>query len=876
MKQFLDNIESGLSVFSPARFNMNRVVLTLIIITVAAAALRFIQLDYAPSGGQGDVSWIGINALDWVDRGIVPFYVRELYSPEFFPVYFTGILLQVVGVSYLPQRIFTASMGVLFVVLLYPMTYWLIGEKQSRVYRQRAGLFAALAGALSLHVVGLNRLGMESPPFLTTLALFAALTAWAWQRDGEPGSLWRWALAGAALGLNQYVSLQARLLPILLVLWMLHALLAQRARFRASLRGWVVMAFVSFVITLPAILLFLYAPESFSGRADLGTASTGGWIWLYDTSRFGGVLPLLLKKFALNLQGIGISWVGAYGFMDLPILSPVFFLGFLIAVGLWFRNARQTAFTWSLLAIPVMLITDLISGASLEIHALHQMGIIPFVCVLSGLGLAWLWGIWDKTPARWLHGFGVGVRGVLIVGAFVPTILGMSHYLQVVVPSEYSDPQWGWRKAQTDVDLGRYMSAHSDQSFLLPYSEYTRPDVAWILAAGYRARRSAIDANGMLDVENPPATLTVIHMEDPERPRHDGYPARPDSRLWVLLHDNTVFLLPPLTVDQANAVMVKTDSEPLVDASHTVIAHFDTMSTPDGLFAARQVIDHPVDAVLDGKVRLLGYSVPVQELQPGLSMHVTLYWQVLEPLPFDYEVFAQIWTDDAQPIAKAHDYPFSGMYRSRIWKPNEVVATHHFLQIPDDVTPGRYTLVAGMFRYLLNKNVPTEGGNADPALRVVRAGTFRVPRTADTVEAPPIEPLSFGDQLQIVGLAITSDDTPLETAAIHPGSTLQITLTWEALQAMPLDYSLFVHLTNNVNAAPLAQVDRIIGESYPTSIWRAKERLTSQVSLQIPPDLQQGTYRLVIGVYDWHTGTRLPTIGGDLFYPLVNALEVMP
>ena len=68
----------------------------LLLIVVVAAIFRFIALDYAPSGGHGDVAWVGINALDWVDNGIWPFYVRELYAPEFFPVYLTGLLIPLI------------------------------------------------------------------------------------------------------------------------------------------------------------------------------------------------------------------------------------------------------------------------------------------------------------------------------------------------------------------------------------------------------------------------------------------------------------------------------------------------------------------------------------------------------------------------------------------------------------------------------------------------------------------------------------------------------------------------------------------------------------------------------------------------------------
>ena len=122
--------------------------------------------------------------------------------------------------------------------------------------RRRASLLAALSAAVSLHASYLGRLGMESPPFMAAVALLVWLAAWAWRRGG-----WlRWALAGAALALAQYIYLPARLLPAVLALWIGHAAWAERDRLRAQWRGWLVMAGVSFVLTLPALILFVATP----------------------------------------------------------------------------------------------------------------------------------------------------------------------------------------------------------------------------------------------------------------------------------------------------------------------------------------------------------------------------------------------------------------------------------------------------------------------------------------------------------------------------------------------------------------------------------------------------------------------------------------
>ena len=51
--------------------------------------------------------------------------------------------------------------------------------------------------------------------------------------------------------------------------------------------------------------------------------------------------------------------------------------------------------------------------------------------------------------------------------------------------------------------------------------------------------------------------------------------------------------------------------------------------------------------------------------------------------------------------------------------------------------------------------------------------------------------------------------------------------------------------------------------TYPTSIWDAGERVVDERVLVLPPDLPAGRYRLLAGLYDPATGTRLPAFDLD-------------
>ena len=97
--------------------------------------------------------------------------------------------------------------------------------------------------------------------------------------------------------------------------------------------------------------------------------------------------------------------------------------------------------------------------------------------------------------------------------------------------------------------------------------------------------------------------------------------------------------------------------------------------------------------------------------------------------------------------------------------------------------------------------------------------------------------------------------------AKREGSNLAVTLYWQALTAMPLDYTIFVHLVGP-DGQTVAQHD---GQPawevpLPTTTWQPGEILQDKHLLALPPDLPAGEYHLEIGVYFWQTLERLPIV----------------
>ena len=112
----------------------------------------------------------------------------------------------------------------------------------------------------------------------------------------------------------------------------------------------------------------------------------------------------------------------------------------------------------------------------------------------------------------------------------------------------------------------------------------------------------------------------------------------------------------------------------------------------------------------------------------------------------------------------------------------------------------------------------------------------------------------FGGEVRLVGYGLDG-----ETA--RPGETIHITLYWQALAPMEVDYSVFVHLVGEEEMI-IAQRDSYPGQgNAPTSGWSVGPIVEDVYPISIPATaLAPRAYRLVVGVYNYQTMGRLPLL----------------
>ena len=249
--------------------------------------------------------------------------------------------------------------------------------------------------------------------------------------------------------------------------------------------------------------------------------------------------------------------------------------------------------------------------------------------------------------------------------------------------------------------------------------------------------------------------------------------------------------------------------------------------------------DHPL-------ARLRGYDLDRETVEPGETLRVTLYWEVLGETSANYVLFAQLFGREGAKVGQRDTYPGLGHYPTSFWQPGQVIADEVPIPVtPDAVGPSRLRLDVGLYERESGRRLAV----MDKAGRPVGTATAGWLKLAPTDEVPPpAVPTDYrlGDAIALIGHDL--EDGP---------DGLRLTLHWASLTPVEQDYTVFVHLIGP-DGTLAAQADGPpVGGDYPTSLWApgeiiADERLISTEGL--PP----GAYHLRVGMYLLETGERLP------------------
>ncbi len=296
-------------------------------------------------------------------------------------------------------------------------------------------------------------------------------------------------------------------------------------------------------------------------------------------------------------------------------------------------------------------------------------------------------------------------------------------------------------------------------------------------------------------------------------------------------------------------------------------------------FYERWIVDDGVEGgmpetstplLFDETLALVGHDVITD--QHG-ELVTQLYWQALKPIDEDLRFYVAYLDADGALLVDSVFYPpvASMWYPTSGWKPGATVLVE---TLPWTLENDRFTLAVGLSRgeegwqngdrLTITSDSPDmpllEGRSLARLGGYERSGSqdWQPIRTEEQSSADGTPVAQFGD---VIGLEAAT----LVKNTLSPGEVVEFDLFWQATAPVPFDYSVFAHLIdaegNKVTQLDWQPQDEL--GPLPMTSWPVGMQVVDRVAIQLPETVPVGDYQLIIGVYDWRDGVRVPVSGSS-------------
>jgi hypothetical protein len=243
----------------------------------------------------------------------------------------------------------------------------------------------------------------------------------------------------------------------------------------------------------------------------------------------------------------------------------------------------------------------------------------------------------------------------------------------------------------------------------------------------------------------------------------------------------------------------------------------------------------------EDSLRLLGHAKLPERVVAGGELNLNLYWQANKPLAEGLQVSMKI--ADEIPVV----LPLS-RYDSGLWQPGTIIQEKYRLQIPPEMSAGDVPLSV---KPLFSDDNEMDGPRhalGDVEIQV----TDRLLSLPKNIAIPLYAVFEPG----IILRGAEPGDVTITT-----GDALDLVLFWQTEVQTEEPVTAFVHLVDDQGNI-MAQLDRWPG-GLPSNIWVQEQVIVDEYELELAPDIEPGTYKIVVGLYTAENGRRLPVSDAD-------------
>jgi hypothetical protein len=828
-------------------------VIAIILIVAVAAFFRFDHIGRIPPGLNPDEATHALDALE-VLQGQITIYSPDEGSTGALWRYLLALNFALFGSSILSLRAFAGGIGVVSAGMAYLVVREISlapvtgrpGQEQhflsNLAWRESIAGIAALLLAVSYWHVDLSRTAFSAILMLLVQdATFFCL--WRALRSGRK----RWfVLLGLGLGLLVYNYLPAKLVPAVLLLFLLlqwiiarrNALVAKHGRPLAMAGG------IALLVALPFILFALLHYQELVARAAIPTAAavSAGSPW---------------QAIIGNLAVFGLwptPWLA--GRWNSFFLGPILTFAFVIGVGVSLWRMRRPNYLFLLVWWLVMLLPGALAPEGAIPHVRRSIGSATATFALASLGLATLVSalisLVQAAQSALTHTSGkTGSRAelgsimlTLAVGLGLVVQSGANTFWRYFV-------QWGPSEAARlayhmyDLELADLMArqAGAETVYLLPLDS------------------SAGIVNPLLD------SITFVYRGQA------AYDFLPDDERTMAAN------LARLTANRQTVRLLRWKVTKHTGADPKGVAHYylekwgrrvgtesytyfdmdiyQLEGMPTSAFTPAVLT--PTLVSYEEKMALTGFrfgdasDLAVDELtaRAGGLLWAELAWRKTGESSENYQVAMWVEDEAGHVVGKVDKPLLNNVWHQGTgqWSVGAEERDYYLVPIDPATLPGTYRLKVVVYagegdNRRLAPHLPDIGADLAFSLGKVTILPSASPPDPATLSIPQPLNLEIGNGLRLLGL------DPGFAGPLRPGDQATLKLWWQAQEAPARDMALIIGMDQGDQAWPLSALQPLGGPDYPTHVWPAGAVVQTFVDVRIPPAVASGDYDLALRLVD--------------------------
>ena len=426
-----------------------------------------------------------------------------------------------------------------------------------------------------------------------------------------------------------------------------------------------------------------------------------------------------------------------------PIFDPLSALLMLMGAALAVRRFREPAYGFIVIWLVVMFVPSLLVIEANPSHV-RATALIPAIFILPALGAVWLWEAWESRLVARRADASVMLRAVPVFVVSLAFLGGAFHTYHSYFGIWANGPKIAQhfnarqfipldvicRMVRTErniqVEPGLPVPARFGEQVFVYGFDLPKDiraggtmTVRWywrILSANQRGftftnqlfgeddhRRGQFDERCFVPDDWPTGTSGISTFEmqiDPQAPTGAYW-------LHAAIYDRGGLSDSNLPVFDAQERQV---GNQLILGPIKVHGRLPA-SASGGRVSNPPVPDSVLQASFADQIDLLGYSLGEDDLAPGGSLDLTLFWSPRGRPMRDYTVFVHLLDYQEQIQGQADSPPRDGRYPTSIWDAGEVIADLHTLSLGTELPAGEYHVAIGLYDPETGERVGIVDGN---------------------------------------------------------------------------------------------------------------------------------------------------------------------